>query len=67
LLTGRGGRWGRGGAGDEHNGGERERPRSDNVWMMQSATHDAARRTLRASRLQTDTDLACRAGDQGFF
>jgi len=67
LVTGRGGRWGRGAAGDEHNGGEGERPRSDDVSMMQSVTHDAAGRMLRASRLEIDADLACRAGDRGLF
>jgi hypothetical protein len=35
--------------------------------MKQSASHDAAPRTLRASRLETDAELACRAGDQGYL
>jgi len=32
--------------------------------MAQSASHDAAPRTLRASGLETDAELACRAGDR---
>jgi len=32
--------------------------------MTQSASHDATPRTLRASRLETDAELAWRAGDQ---
>jgi hypothetical protein len=32
--------------------------------LEQSASHDAALRRLRASSLETDAELACRAGDQ---
>ena len=33
--------------------------------MKQSSSHDALRRTLHASRLDTDGEEACRPGDQG--
>jgi hypothetical protein len=37
------------------------------VTVKQSASHDAARRTLRASKLETDAEIACRAGDQRYL
>ena len=66
-VTRRSLRLGRSGAGDEDRGGERKRTRDDRVTLKQSAPHHATTRTLRASRLETDADLACRAGDQGFL
>ena len=35
--------------------------------MKQSASHDAAPRMPCASRLETDAEIACRAGDQGYL
>src|SRR5437762_6303649 len=64
LITGRGRRWGRSGAGHEDHGRECEGTRDDGVTMKQSASHDAAPRMLRASRLESDAELACRAGDR---
>jgi len=37
------------------------------VTLKQSASHDAAPRTLCASRLETDAELACVAGERGFL
>ena len=35
--------------------------------MKQSASHDAAPRMPCASRLETDAEIACRAGDQSYL
>src|SRR5438105_7249588 len=64
LLAGGWWRGGRRAARDEDDGRECERPQSGGVTMTQSASHDATPRTLRASRLETDAELAWRAGDQ---
>src|SRR5207244_13202185 len=67
LIPGRGRWWGRSRAGHEDYGREREGTRDDGVTKKQSASHDAAPRTLHASRLETDAELVCRAGDRGLL
>jgi len=67
LVTRRGSGRRRSGAGEDGHGRECERTNRDDVTMKQSASHDAARRTLRASKLETDAELACWAGDQRYL
>ena len=64
-LAGRGRRRGvRRGARDERYGRECERSRGADRTMKQPASHDAARRTLCASNLGTDGEVARRSSNQ---